>query len=285
MTRKLEIRLSKHTGYCFGVKRAMRLIDEGLESDGGPICTIGDVIHNPQAVDRLRRRGLVPVDSIDDVPPGGRLVIRAHGVDPRVLEEAKSRGIELIDTTCPFVLRSQNYVRRLHEENTPVIIIGDESHPEVKGIAGRAGDGVVIVDSPIDAAGITPCDTAGVVIQTTFGKDKSMAIIDVLRQRVKELRVYDTICQATVLRREATRQLAAEVDIMLVVGGRRSSNTRRLYRMCIDLGVPTEFIQTADEIDPAWFEGRRVVGLATGTSTPDWIIENVLARLDALSTA
>ncbi|MBN1885644.1 MAG: 4-hydroxy-3-methylbut-2-enyl diphosphate reductase [Candidatus Krumholzibacteriota bacterium] len=283
MTRRLEIIRSEHTGYCFGVKRAMRLIDEGLEAGGGEICTIGDVIHNPQAVERLRNRGLVPVRSLDEVGEDGVLVIRAHGVDPALVEEAGRRGIGLIDTTCPFVLRSQNYVRRLHEEGVPVIIIGDARHPEVQGIAGRAGEDAVILDDESAAADVGPYERAGVVIQTTFAREKAMAITEALRERVRDLRVYDTICQATVLRREATKRLAGKVDLMLVVGGRSSSNTKRLYRMCVDLGVPTEFIETADEIDPSWFAGRRIVGLATGTSTPDWIIEEVLDRLSRLS--
>jgi 4-hydroxy-3-methylbut-2-enyl diphosphate reductase len=283
MKRKLEVKLSPHTGYCYGVKRAMRLIEKGLSEHGGTIYTLGDVIHNPQAVEKLKSRGVKPVSSLDEIGEGDTIVIRAHGVDPLVMVEAGRRGIKVIDATCPFVQRSQNYVRRLGKESFQVIIIGDGGHPEVKGISGHAGGKVVTVNTPREAESAGPYEKAGVVIQTTFPRDKAVRIIDVLRSRVTDLRIYDTICKATLLRREAAEELAASVDLMIVVGGRGSSNTKRLYQMCLDKGIAAEFIETAEEIDESWFSQCRTVGLTTGTSTPEWIIDEVLARLDAIS--
>jgi (E)-4-hydroxy-3-methyl-but-2-enyl pyrophosphate reductase len=211
------------------------------------------------------------------------LVIRAHGVQPELIEEARARGIRLIDATCPFVQRSQNYVRRLSRESYRVIIIGDAEHPEVRAIAGHAGDGAIIIDNAGDAEKLPRLEKAGVVIQTTFSKEKARDIIRALEDRIEHLRVYDTICQATILRREATLDLARTVDLMLVVGGRESSNTKRLYQMCIDAGIPARFFETAEEIDSAWFEGCERVGLTTGTSTPEWVIERVLERMDEIA--
>ncbi len=261
----------------------MRMIEQGLQEHGNTISTLGEIIHNPQAVERLRERGIRPVSSLDDVEEGTTLVIRAHGVHPGIIEEAKKRGIKLLDATCPFVLKSQYYVRRLFESSFHVIIIGDSNHPEVRSLSGHAGGRALIINNVDEAERAEPMERAGLVIQTTFSEEKAREIINVLRDKIQELKVYDTICQATVLRREATLELAERVDLMLVVGGRESSNTRRLYQMCLDKRIPAKFVERAEEIESEWFRGCRRIGLATGTSTPDWVIDEVLERLDALS--
>jgi (E)-4-hydroxy-3-methyl-but-2-enyl pyrophosphate reductase len=283
MKRKLKIKRSPYIGYCFGVKRAMRLIDDGLASHEGPIFTIGDVIHNKQAVERLKARGVQPLPSLDLLDSGSVLVIRAHGATPDIITRAKKRGITLIDTTCPFVERIQNYAKKLSEASYTVIIIGNSNHPEVQSISGNVGDEALIVNSVDTARRITSVTKAGVVIQTTFSREKAEKIIEVIRKRVEDLRVYDTICQATELRREATLELAKDVDMMLVIGGRGSSNTRGLYQMCVEHGIPVKFIETAEEIEPSWFEGCRSVGLTTGTSTPGWIVDEVVERMESIA--
>ena len=283
MNRKFEIITSPHMGYCFGVMRAMRLIEQGLENFGDAIYTLGDVIHNPLEVERLRTRGVRPVETLDEVPEGGTLVLRAHGVRPDLIDEARRRGIRILDATCPFVQLSQRYVKRFTEESVPVIIIGDREHPEVRGIAGHAGESAIIVKDAREAARITPLDRAGVVIQTTFSRSEAKEIIVALGERVCDLRVRDTICQATETRRDAMLALARKVDCLLVVGGTNSSNTIRLYQRCVDSGVPAHLIESAGDIDPDWFSAVRKIGLTTGTSTPAWIIEAVLARLDEIS--
>jgi 4-hydroxy-3-methylbut-2-enyl diphosphate reductase len=279
----LEVIVSPITGFCFGVKRAMGLIAEGLGDGGRTIYSIGDVIHNPQAVEDLKSRGVIPVSSMDELSKGDTLIIRAHGVMPDLIEEARQRGIELIDTTCPFVQKSQKYVRRMAEEGRKVIIIGDSSHPEVRAISGQAGPDPVIISTIEEAGEVKGIERAGVVIQTTLSREKAMRIIRQLEKKIPDLRVHDTICQATVLRREATLELARDVDLVLVVGGKGSSNTKRLFQMCEEEGITARFIETADEIDPSWFRDGDRVGLTTGTSTPDWVIEDVLARLGEIS--
>ena len=279
----LEVILSPITGFCFGVKRAMSLIEEGLGDGEKTIYSIGDVIHNPQAVEALKSKGVIPVRSMDEMSAGDTLIIRAHGVMPDLIEEARKRGINLIDTTCPFVQKSQEYVRQMAEEGRKVIIIGDSSHPEVRAISGQAGPDPIIISTISEAESVGTIDRAGVVIQTTFSREKAMRIIDKLEKSIDDLGVHDTICQATVLRREATLDLAISVDIVLVVGGKGSSNTKRLYQMCIDDGITARFIETSADIDPSWFKDGDKIGLTTGTSTPDWVIENVLVRLREIS--
>jgi len=280
MKRRLEIIRSPHAGYCFGVKRAMRLIEQGFESPGSVIYTLGDVIHNPPEVARLRAKGVRSVSSPDEVPPGATLVLRAHGVHPDLVLGAEHRGIRIIDATCPFVQRSQQFVKRFHEESRRTIIIGDRDHPEVLSIAGHAGSDAIIVKTTEEAGALEPFEKAGVVIQTTFPRAEAERIVEVLERKIDDIRVHDTICHATEARRDATLALARRVDLMLVVGGRNSSNTNGLYQMCVRAGVPTRLIEAAGEIDPAWFHGTTRVGLTTGTSTPDWIIDEVIARLD-----
>jgi len=283
MSRKFEILTSPHVGYCFGVMRAMRLVEQGLESFGGAIYTLGDVIHNPLEVRRLETLGVHSVETLDEVPEGGTLVLRAHGVSPDLVDEARRRGIGVLDATCPFVQLSQRYVKRFAEESVPVIIIGDREHPEVRGIAGHAGGQAIVVKNAREAMLMAPLDRAGAVIQTTFSRSEAEEIISALRARVRDLTVRDTICEATETRRAAMLALARDVDCMLVVGGANSSNTMRLYQRCVDSGVPAHLIESADDIDPDWFSAVRSIGLSTGTSTPAWIIEAVISRLDEIS--
>jgi 4-hydroxy-3-methylbut-2-enyl diphosphate reductase len=279
----LDVIVSPITGFCFGVKRAMSLIDEGLGNGGKTLYSIGDVIHNPQAVEDLRSRGVIPVSSMDELSEGDTLIIRAHGVMPDLIERARSKGIDLIDTTCPFVQKSQKYVRKMADEGRKVIIIGDSTHPEVRAISGQAGPDPVIISTLEEAQSLSGIDCAGVVVQTTLSREKAMIIVAQLEKNIEDLRVHDTICQATVLRREATLELARDVDMVLVVGGKGSSNTKRLFQMCVEEGITARFIETAEEIDPSWFDDGDRIGLTTGTSTPDWVIEEVLTRLGAIS--
>jgi 4-hydroxy-3-methylbut-2-enyl diphosphate reductase len=202
---------------------------------------------------------------------------------PDLIERARSKGIDLIDTTCPFVQKSQKYVRKMADEGRKVIIIGDSTHPEVRAISGQAGPDPVIISTLEEAQSLSGIDCAGVVVQTTLSREKAMIIVAQLEKNIEDLRVHDTICQATVLRREATLELARDVDMVLVVGGKGSSNTKRLFQMCAEEGITARFIETAEEIDPSWFDDGDRIGLTTGTSTPDWVIEEVLARLGEIS--
>jgi small subunit ribosomal protein S1 len=284
MNRRLKVIRSPYTGYCFGVKRAMNMIEQAISNGSDKIYTLGDIIHNPQAIRRLEDRGIKSVSSVNQVEFGSTIVLRAHGVRPEVVSRARERGIIVMDATCPFVQRSQRYVKKLLSESFDIIILGDRKHPEVQSISGYADDQAVVINSPEEAKQLRELEKAGIVIQTTLERDNSMEIIDILKERVQNLRIYDTICKATVLRRESTMELSGKVDIMLVVGGKNSANTRRLYSMCLNSGIETKFIETDSEIDPSWFDKVKRVGVTTGTSTPDWVIEGVLKKMEEISS-
>lgn len=284
MKRSIDIVLSPHAGYCFGVKRALRIVEEALSSFGPPIYTLGDLIHNPPEVARLREKGVRAVASLDEVPPGATLVLRAHGVDPGLARAAAERGVRVLDAACPFVQRSQSLARRMAEEGRRVIIVGDREHPEVRSVAAHAGS-AAIVGSRGDVEALPPVERAGVVVQTTFPRPEAEAVIEALRARVPDLRVNDTICGATEARRDAALELARRVGLMIVIGGRNSSNTKRLFRACGETGVAARLVESPADLDPAWFAGVSRVGVTTGTSTPDWLIEAVLRRLEELSGA
>ncbi|MGM0483193.1 MAG: 4-hydroxy-3-methylbut-2-enyl diphosphate reductase [Candidatus Krumholzibacteriota bacterium] len=284
MERKIEILVSPYTGYCFGVKRAMSLLEEGLNrNSGNPVYSAGDIIHNPQAIEQLRSRGVENVKELSDLREGDTFVIRAHGVHPSIIDEVKKKSLKLIDTTCPFVKRSQKYVKILSAENRDIIIIGDRDHPEVKGLSGHAGEKPFIINSLMEAQRLPALSRAGVVIQTTFSARESEAIITELRNRIPDLKVFNTICKATAKRRKATMDIARKVDLMLVVGGKGSSNTKRLHYMCLDNNILSRHIETADEIEESWFTGIKRVGLTTGTSTPDWVLTEVKKKLREIS--
>lgn len=282
MKRKIEILRPPYAGYCFGVKRAMRIVEEGLEKFGQPLYTLGDIIHNPPEVERLKRLGVKSVNSLYEVPNGATLVLRAHGVLPSFRVEAESRGIRVLDATCPFVQRSQLFARKTAEEGRRVIVIGDAEHPEVISVAAHSGGKALVVRNSKQAEDLVEIERAGVVIQTTFSRDEADAIIDILRKRVSDLKVHDTICEATEARRKASLEIARKVDLMIVLGGHNSSNTKRLYEACRNAGVKSNLVESPDEILPEWFDGIKRIGLTTGTSTPDWIIEAALERIHSI---
>ncbi len=280
MEHSIEIIESPHTGYCFGVKRAMSLLKEGMHDRiDGKIYTLGEIIHNPQAIERLSQSGVNAANNLSEVEEGGTVVIRAHGVHPDVLKEAEKKNINVIDTTCPFVQRSQTYVKMLSEEGRDVIIIGDRRHPEVKGISGHVKNNSLVINSLEETSLASGLSKAGVVTQTTFSHKKSGQIIEKLMTMIEDLKVYDTICRATIKRRKATMDIASQVDMILVVGGKGSSNTNRLHIMCVENGIYSRLIETADEIKSEWFDSIKKVGLTTGTSTPDWVIQEVKEKL------
>ncbi|HMA75808.1 MAG TPA: 4-hydroxy-3-methylbut-2-enyl diphosphate reductase [Candidatus Krumholzibacteriaceae bacterium] len=286
MNEKFKIITSPHMGYCFGVKRAIKLLMEGVGEFGGDnIYTLGEIIHNPQAVQKIKNMGVKSAESLSDVSKGDTLVIRAHGVERDIFDAARRKRINLIDTTCPFVKRSQEYVQRLHSQGRSVIIIGHSDHPEVIGISGHAKNKPIVIKSVEEAESLSSLRKAGVITQTTFSREKSDLFIEVLKNHIPDLIVYDTICQATVRRQIATMSIASEVDIMLVVGGKKSSNTKRLHMMCLENGISSKHIEVAAEIDPGWFEGVDKIGLTTGTSTPDWVIEEVEKKLNELAAS
>jgi len=278
--RIMEIFLADKAGFCFGVKRA---INTAYEAAGkGRVYCYGPLIHNPQEVERLRRAGIETIDDFSTLQPGDSLIIRSHGVPPRVLAEARDRGLVIIDLTCPFVGKAQRDAEALSKEGYQVIVVGEKKHPEVQSILGHAGEDAVVVETVDDVDGINLRSRLGIVAQTTQSYSNFSEIVLKLLRLSKELKVFNTICSSTKERQEAARVLARQADVMLVVGGRNSANTTRLASLCRQEGKPTYHIEVADEIRPEWLEGITSIGVTAGASTPDWVVDGVLERLKAI---
>ncbi len=273
----MKVILADYAGFCFGVTRAMEMVRKVVEeSKGVPVYTLGPIIHNPQVVDHLANMGVRAINDLEGVKPG-KLVIRSHGVAPDVIVKARSLNFEIVDATCPFVKKAQEHAATLVEEGYQLIILGEAEHPEVIGIAGYAkGKGIIV-----EPMGSVPplSQKVGVVCQTTQSTQALEWLVDQLIPDAKELRVFNTICNATHLRQISAIEVAQKVDVMVVVGGYNSANTRRLAQLCKQTGTPTYHIETAEELNRKWFEGVEIVGVSAGASTPEWLIDEVVQKL------
>jgi (E)-4-hydroxy-3-methyl-but-2-enyl pyrophosphate reductase len=278
----MKIEIAAHAGYCYGVNRAFDQIEEVPRDAGGNIYTIGPIIHNPQAVEALKReRGVWPVNNLDEIE-AGTVVVRTHGVPPQILEQAKAKGLKIVDATCPHVTAAQNRARELVEDGYSLIILGERNHPEVVGILAHAhGDGMVI-EEPAELDALDRLKKVGLVVQTTQQVEKLAEVAAKLTAKCQELKIYNTICSATVDRQSAARELARRADVMVVVGGKDSGNTRRLALVCEGEGKPTHLIESARDLDAGWFNGVSLVGVTAGASTPEFVLREVVARLQEL---
>ena len=282
----MKVRLAKSSGYCMGVRRAVELALEAVHTRQGPIYSYGPLIHNPQALELLGAKGLTvlsPDAEAVDAARGGTIIIRAHGIPPDERAALESRGLEVIDATCPRVIRVQAIIRKHAAQGYTTIIWGFPDHPEVVGLRGHAdGRGMVIQDRE-DVAGLPHADKVILVAQTTQKKVRFQEVADAVRARWPEALVFDTICGATERRQDEVRRLAREVQAMVVVGGHSSGNTTRLADVARDQGVRTVHLETEDELDPNWLGDAQTVGVTAGASTPNWMIKRVIRRLERLS--
>jgi (E)-4-hydroxy-3-methyl-but-2-enyl pyrophosphate reductase len=262
-----EVRIAKRTGFCYGVREA---IDKAKESAaaGRPTSTLGQVVHNEGVINDLQEIGVRSVDSLDDVDEGAAVVIRAHGVRPEVFERAEARGLQIIDGTCTWVIQEQRQLQELVEEGYTIVLLGTPRHPEVAGLLGFAPDAIV-VDEEEDWDRIPRRKRMALITQSTQPPWKFEKLAAFMVSRAHELKIVNTVCPVTIRRQEDTLDAAREVDLMVVVGGRHSANTKELTRLCQIAGTRAIQIENAkDLVDPAPFEGARVVGVTGGTSTP-----------------
>ncbi|NLZ43535.1 MAG: 4-hydroxy-3-methylbut-2-enyl diphosphate reductase [Clostridia bacterium] len=280
-----EIIVGEKAGCCFGVKRALEIAGATREKYQGPVYTLGPLIHNPAVVENMKEAGIIPCESLEEAEPGGVLIIRSHGAGPEVFTAARRRGLRVVDATCPFVRHEQKLAARLHQEGYKVVVVGDPGHAEVQAVAASVPGGAEIIDPAAVKTGeakISLPARVGIVCQTTQTQENLAGVISAILPGIKELKVFNTICSATVERQREVYDLACRVDILLVVGGRNSANTRKLAEIGSSL-VSTYHIEGVEEIDPRWFRQKRVIGVTAGASTPreqinaviDWLEENL----------
>jgi ribosomal protein S1/(E)-4-hydroxy-3-methyl-but-2-enyl pyrophosphate reductase len=271
----LAIRRAEKAGFCFGVKRAIEMAEKAAAK--GNTASLGPLIHNQQVVDYLQKKGIIELQSVGELQAGQQLVIRSHGVPPDIYAEAHRKGIKVIDATCPYVQKAQRLAAKASQASL-VIVVGDKSHPEVIGILGWAGDNARAIETIEEARDLPDYPSIAVLAQTTQPQSIFLKITEELKKHTPNLIIHNTICNATEERQASACKLAETVDVMVVAGGRSSSNTRKLGAICSEK-TKTYLIETADEINEIWFKDARTAGLTAGASTPDWIIEEVYTKM------
>ncbi|MEN3028071.1 MAG: 4-hydroxy-3-methylbut-2-enyl diphosphate reductase [Aquificaceae bacterium] len=283
----VEIVVAEHAGFCFGVKRAINLAEEAVKESGPgrKVFSLGPLIHNPQEVKRLEDRGLCLLEDEERLEANSTVIVRSHGIPPQKEEELLSKGVRLVDATCPFVKAVHEAVVKLSKEGYFVVLVGEKNHPEVIGTLGYlqvCGGKGVVVESREDLKEVLGKDRVGIVAQTTQNEQFFKEVVGEIALWARELKVINTICNATSERQEDVYNLAPQVDVMIVVGGKNSGNTRRLYEIAKSLNPRSYHIETPKELKRGWFEGAKRVGITAGASTPDWIIKEVVSNIEHL---
>ncbi len=275
----MKVELAAYSGFCFGVKRAIKVAFRAAgDEKAKPVYSLGPLIHNPQVVDELKHQGVKIIEGLSGIK-GGTLIIRSHGAHPSALTKAEDAGLKIVDATCPLVKRVQDLAKILDEEGYSVIIIGERDHYEVKALLGFAGDEALVIESLEEAKQVKKAKKLGILSQTTQAMGNFKEIVGELSLRVEEMKLFNTICEATRKRQKATLDLSRRVDLVFVLGGQESANTRRLAQISREAGTETYHLETAEEINCSWLEGKEKIGVTAGASTPDWIIEEVLDKL------
>jgi (E)-4-hydroxy-3-methyl-but-2-enyl pyrophosphate reductase len=274
----MEVIVADNAGFCFGVKRAIKMANDTMDA-GAQVKSLGQLIHNPQVVNSFQKRGLEVVADLDDVEAEDTVIIRSHGVGPELKNQATSRGLKVVDTTCPFVTKAQQYAARLITDGYKVVMIGDKNHPEVIGVVAHTQNQAIILDSVEEAEKLKFIPRMGVVFQTTHAIGHVQEVVGALLKRGKEVRVFNTLCGATTSMQKTAIELSSEVEAMVIVGGRNSANTAQLAEVCRRVNPRVLQIESADELHEDWFDGLARVGVSAGASTPDEVIAEVVDRI------
>jgi len=278
----MKIRVVKEAGFCFGVKRAIKLAFDAVKSKDGKAYTLGPLIHNPQVVEDLRKKGVHVAKNLSRIQKG-TLIVRSHGVHPETLKRIREKRIKVLDATCPFVKKAQRMARLLYDQGYQVAVVGEAHHPEVQGIVGYAGDSALVINHNRMRKNLPCFEKLGVIAQTTLNIDAFEQVVGKLVENAEELKVFNTICHATAHTQKATLRLAGKVDVMIVVGGHNSANTTRLAKLCKRFGTTTHHVETAEELKRRWFKDKNSVGVTAGTSTPEWMIKQVAKRIKSFN--
>lgn len=274
----MKVKLAGSYGFCFGVKRAIKIAEEHKNT-----ATMGPLIHNQKEIDRLKDDFNVGLyNTIDEAKKDDTIIIRTHGIPKNELQRLKEKSSKVINATCPFVTTPQQIVKTMSKEQYSILIFGDANHPEVKGVKSYAEDDVHVILSADELDKINfKYDKIATVAQTTRKKEEYLQIVNALILKNKEVRVFNTICDATFENQDAARELSQEVDIMIVIGGKNSSNTKQLLNICEE-NVVSYLIEDETELENKWFENKKLCGVTAGASTPDWIIQNVINKIEKI---
>jgi 4-hydroxy-3-methylbut-2-en-1-yl diphosphate reductase len=281
-----EILLAEPRGFCAGVDRAIDIVEIALQKFGAPIYVRHEIVHNTYVVNDLKQKGAIFIEELSDVPPGSTLVFSAHGVSKAVQNEAKERGFSIFDATCPLVTKVHVEVAKLNSEGYEFIMIGHQGHPEVEGTMGQLNGGIHLVDSVADVAKVKPSQTEklALVTQTTLSVDDAAEITKAVKARfplLREPKMQD-ICYATQNRQDAVKIMSPQVDMVIVVGSPTSSNSNRLAELASRLGTESHMVDSADELQDAWFAGKTTIGLTAGASAPEILVNQVIKRIKEL---
>ena len=280
----MQVKMATSRGFCFGVEDAIEIAEAAVAEHGaGSVVALGPVIHNKQVVSKLEEAGLNQSGDLETIDPSDVVLIRSHGASPETMQRAKDRGLEIVDATCVLVKRAQNVVKQLHEEGYHVVMIGDPEHPEVKGVIGYAPN-VTVVDRGSDLEEALPYkERLGIVVQTTHSPEHVAGMIaEILKRPYREVEIINTLCLEVTRRQEAAIALCREVDVMFVLGGLHSANTREMARLCTEAGIDTYHIETWEQFDPSMVVGKKVAGVTAGASTPEWVIAEFVGNLEAV---
>jgi 4-hydroxy-3-methylbut-2-enyl diphosphate reductase len=284
MTTVVEIEKARELGFCFGVRRAIKIVEKAAK-EHQDVATLGPIVHNRLVVARLNDMGIGVIGDLNQIK-GKAVAISSHGASPQLLSQIKDRQLQIIDTTCPTVRSAQRAIKKLAESGFGIVIFGESAHPEVKGLLGWADNKAIATLNGADLGNIELPKRLGILSQTTQGRPQFAEfvrnVINAVYPGVKEIRIINTLCEETQKRQAAALELARKSDVMLVVGGRNSANTKRLAEICSPI-VATHLIETAAEIEKDWLSGKKHIGVTAGTSTPDEAIDEVVARLKELT--
>lgn len=276
----MEVEIAKSAGFCFGVKRAVEMVEKELALGKRVFC-LGELIHNRPFIEKLKKRGLLIVDDPEKIPRGSLFVIRSHGISPQLVESIRQRGVEVLDATCPFVRKAQLTAKKFADQGYETVICGDPEHAEVIGIRGWTDGQAIVIDSEAAAEKIKTGKPVAILSQTTQKNAFLKTVVGIILNRAKTVLVENTICSDTLVKQEEVARLARKVDILVVVGGKNSSNTTKLVQVGLAEKVPTLHIETADELKAGQFQGVRRVGIAAGASTARFLIDSVKEKIES----
>jgi len=272
----LKIELAKSLGFCFGVKRAIKIAEDAKDAH-----TFGPLIHNSLENERLKKDFNVGlVENIEELQDNTRVIIRTHGIEKKNLVRLYEKSMEVIDATCPYVTKPQQIVKDMSAQGYEIVIFGDKDHPEIKGVMSYAQGSVQVVLEPFELDSIALKERVAIIAQTTRREEDFEKIVTYLMRRVKEVRVFNTICNATFENQDAARELSQKADVMIVIGGKNSSNTKQLFKICEQNCPNSYLIESEAELEATWFKDKKLCGISAGASTPDWVISDIIKKIE-----